>query len=357
MARGATSRRRPSTSVDPRSLSRVLLRLPNWLGDVCFVAPSVAALHRAAPGATLVAACRENLAPLAARLPGVAETVALAERGGLRAPLAAARAIRAAACDAAIVFPRSLRAALSVAVARIPVRIGFASDARTALLTHPVRGWRPLRLAHRSAYFGSLLGPLGLDAPTEPWTFAPPVEALAWADAFLAAAPGRRPRLPLVAFEPAGAYGVAKRWPEDRYAALAGRLVREGLADVVIVGTAAMRPVEERIAKAADAPVTRAAGATDLVQLSALLARARLLVTNDTGPMHLAAAVGTPLLALFGSTDPVVCGPRGRAPTKVLYEKVECSPCYLEECPVPGHPCLDRFSVDRVFDATKAMLA
>jgi len=118
-----------------------------------------------------------------------------------------------------------------------------------------------------------------------------------------------------------------------------------------------MRPVEERIAKAADAPVIRAAGATDLVQLSALLARARLLVTNDTGPMHLAAAVGTPLLALFGSTDPVVCGPRGRAPTKVLYEKVECSPCYLEECPVPGHPCLDRFSVDRVFESAKAMLA
>src|SRR5262245_32039955 len=358
MTRGATSLRpRPSASVDAASLRRVLLRLPNWLGDVCFVAPSVAALHRAAPKATLVAACREPLASLASRLPGVSETVVLSERGGLRAPLAAARAIRAAGCDAAVVFPRSLRAALSVAVARVPVRVGFASDARTAFLTHPVRGWKPLRLAHRSEYFGSLLAPFGLPPPSEPWTFEPPADALRWADEFLARAPGRRPRLPIVAFEPAGAYGVAKRWPEDRYAALAGRLVREEIADVVVVGTAAMRPVEERIAAAAGAPLIRAAGATDLPQLAALLARSRLLVTNDTGPMHLAAAVGTPLLALFGSTDPAVCGPRGRAPTTVLYEKVDCSPCYLEECPVPGHPCLDRFSVDRVFDAAKAMLA
>jgi heptosyltransferase-2 len=99
-----------------------------------------------------------------------------------------------------------------------------------------------------------------------------------------------------------------------------------------------------------------AAGETDLVALAGLLARAALLVTNDTGPMHLAAAVGTPVLALFGSTDPAVCAPRGAGPVRVLYERVECSPCWLRECPVPGHPCLDRFEVERVAGEALAML-
>src|SRR5205823_5862024 len=127
VARAARSSAVSSPAVDPASLRRVLVRLPNWLGDVCFAAPSLGALHAAAPGATIVAAGRESVASLAAHLPGVAEVVPLRERGGVRAALSAARAIRAARCDAAIVFPRSLRAALSVAVARVPIRVGFAS--------------------------------------------------------------------------------------------------------------------------------------------------------------------------------------------------------------------------------------
>ena len=194
--------------------------------------------------------------------------------------------------------------------------------------------------------------------PSAPWGFEPLAPDLAWADTWLAGAPGRRPGLPVVALEPGGAYGVAKRWPADRYAALAGRLAREGRADVVLVGTKDMADLHATIVAqaGAGAAVISAAGATDLPQLAALLARCRLLVTNDTGPMHLAAAVGTPVLALFGSTDPAGCGPMGRAPATVLYEKVECSPCYLKVCPVPGHPCLDQFAVERVHAEAVALL-
>jgi heptosyltransferase-2 len=187
----------------------------------------------------------------------------------------------------------------------------------------------------------------------------PPAGALAWADRWLAAAPGRRPGLAIVALEPGGAYGVAKRWGEDRYAELARRLVTSGTADVVLVGTADAAPLHDRIAtRAGDAGgrLVKAAGVTDLSQLAGLLASASLLVTNDTGPMHLAAAVGTPVLALFGSTDPAVCGPRGAGEIRVLYERVACSPCYLKECPVEGHPCLDRFEVGRVEAVARDML-
>ncbi len=344
--------------LDLGSLRRILVRLPNWLGDVCMLAPALEALSRAAPRASLVAACKTALAPVAARLPGVLDVVALDRLKGVKAAFRAARLYREACCDAAIVVPRSLRAALPVALARIPVRVGFASELRSMLLTHPVRGWKPLRQAHRTTYFGALLSAFGVppDAPLAPWRLDVPGDALAWADAFLAAAPERRAGLPVLAVEAGGAYGTAKRWPEERFAEVVGSLAAHGEADVVLVGTADAAGQQERIARLARAPVIRAAGRTDAIQLAAILARSRLLLTNDTGPMHLASAVGTPVVALFGSTDPAVCGSRG-GPATVLYEKVACSPCYLRECPVPGHPCLDRLPVDRVRDAVRAVLA
>ena len=360
LAQGALARD-PGTRralVDAASLGRILVRLPNWLGDVCMAAPAIAALAAAAPQARFVIACRPSVASIAGRLPAVEDVIALDAERGLRAASRIAKTYRAARCDAAILCPRSFSSALPVALARVPIRIGFASDVRSLLLTHPIRGWKALRLPHRRAYFGRLIEPFGLGVPTAPWGFSPGEPDLAWADAWLAAAPGRRAGLPVVAFEPGGAYGVAKRWPADRYAALAGRLVREGRADVVLVGTKDMADLHARIAEGAAAgpAVISAAGATNLPQLAGLLARCRLLVTNDTGPMHLAAAVGTPVLALFGSTDPAGCSPMGRAPSKVLYDRVECSPCDLKVCPVPGHPCLDQFEVDRVFAEALALL-
>jgi heptosyltransferase-2 len=346
--------RTDAASVDPAALRRVLLRLPNWLGDVCFAAPTAAALRAAAPRAELVAACRPALAPLAGLLPGVSRVEPVAPGGGR--PLSTARRWRALGCDAAVVFPRSFRAALPAALARVPVRVGFSSEARALLLTHPLRDWRPLRAAHRTAWFGALLAPFGVPPPSEPWRLPAPAAGLAWADAFLAAAGVPRSGGPLVALEPGGAYGTAKRWPEERFAALARRLALEDRADVVVVGSAEMVPLAERIAAAAGTGVHVAAGRTDLLGLAGLLARSRALVTNDTGPMHLAAALGTPVAALFGSTDPAVCGPRGKGSVRVLYERVPCAPCWLRTCPVPGHPCLDRFSVDRVLGDVRALL-
>jgi heptosyltransferase-2 len=345
--------------LDAAPLGRILVRLPNWLGDVVMAAPAVAALHRAAPGADLVAACRAPFAPLAALLPGVVETVPLGPVRGVKAPFRAARALRDARCEAAVVFPRSTRAAIPVVLARIPVRVGFASEVRSLFLTHPVRGWRDLRRAHRSAYYASLLGPFGIapaaGAAPEPWRLDVPPAALAWADDFLASSPARRAGRPLVALEPGATYGPAKRWPEPRFAELAGRLASSGEADVVVIGNAEAEPIEERIAARAGAPVIRAAGKTDLVRLAGLLARSAALVTNDTGPMHVASAVGTPVVALFGATDPNVSAPRG-GPLTLLYEPVPCSPCFLRECVVDGHPCLDQFTVERVLRATRPYL-
>ncbi|HVG94439.1 MAG TPA: lipopolysaccharide heptosyltransferase II [Planctomycetota bacterium] len=343
--------------VRPDGLRRVLVRLPNWLGDVCLAAPTIAALDRALPpGAEIVAAARPGVASIARRLPRVTETIVLSDERSTRALPRLVAAYRAARADAALVFPRSFRAALPAFLARVPLRVGLPGDGRRGLLTHVARPPGPLRGVHRSATYAAILSPLGLASEVDPWRLEPEPEAFAWVDAWRGAGNGT-PDRPLVTIEPGGAYGTAKRWPEAAYAELCRRLVLEDGAEVVLVGTSDAAALHARIAAAAGAPLRSAAGATDLPRLAALLARARLLVTNDTGPMHLAAAVGTPILALFGSTDPDVCGPRGTGPITVLRDRVPCSPCWLRVCPIEGHPCLDPMRVERVLDAARRLLA
>jgi heptosyltransferase-2 len=326
----------------PEGLATVHLRLPNWLGDVVMAAPAVAALHRARPGARLVASAPSAFLPFARALPGVAE--ARAAEGVRRE----ARTLRAERPDAVVVFPRSFRAALPARLARVPVRVGHGQGATRWLLTHAAHDAAPLRRAHRTRWFALLaeaFGPVAPDVPAP--TLGPPPEARRAAERLLLAL-GRDPGRPLVVLEPGAAYGAAKCWPAERFGALA-RALRERGHDVVTIGTDASRPLEAKVAAAAGPGLLRAAGRTaDLGVLMGVLSLARLVVSNDTGPMHLAAALGTPVLALFGASDPVVSGPLGPGPRRVLYEPEPCSPCFLRECPVPGHPCLEKWGSERV---------
>jgi heptosyltransferase-2 len=338
----------------PDGQRRILLRLPNWLGDVVMAAPSVAAIVGARPEADFVAQVRAPFRPLAALLPGVRLVV---PAGRDRRPgewLESRKALRALDFDAAVVFPRSARAQLAPWFARVPVRLGFGGFGRKRLLTHPVTGWRSLRGAHRSRWFGALAQAFGAE-PGAPWRIDVPDDALTAADRLLLRL-GRRTGRPLIALEPGASYGPAKCWPADRFGELAARFLADG-ADVVTVGTEATRPLEAVVSRHAGRGLLRAAGHTpDLLALIGLLARADLLVTNDTGPMHLAAAVGTPLLALFGATDPSVSGPIGTGTRHLIYEPEGCSPCFLRDCPIAGHPCFTKLGVDRVHRAAEEML-
>jgi heptosyltransferase-2 len=332
----------------------VLVRLPNWLGDVVMAAPTVAAIARALPRARITAQVVRPFLPLAALLPGVAEALPAGADRGPASLLASRRTLRLGRYDAAVVFPRGWRAALAPRLAGIPVRVGFDGGGKGFVLTHRVEGWRPLRSAHRSAFYGALAVPFGA-ALEGPWALRPPAEMLAAAEHLLVRL-GSRGTKPLVVLEPGASYGPAKCWAPERFGLLARTLLADGL-DVVTVGTAASLDVEERVAAAAGEGLLRAVGKTEhLGALIGLLARARLVVSNDTGPMHVAGALGTPLLALFGATDPRVSAPRGPGRPVVLMDPEPCSPCFLRTCPVPGHPCLSKLGVDRVLREARALL-
>lgn len=330
----------------PKNLTRILVRLPNWLGDVVMAAPAVAAIHAARPDAELVAQVKQPFRALAERLPGIARSIPAGRDKTPRDWLRGRKALRAERFDAAVLFPRSWRAAWVPRLARIPVRLGFSHGATRRALTHRATGWRPLREGHRSAYFHLLTQAFGVEGPPPELRLDVMEGDRVRARAILLRL-GRTPGRPLVALEPGASYGAAKCWPAEHFGALAAQLIEDG-CDVVTVGTSESRPVERRVRALAPGLLCGTGETPDLPSLMGVLAEANVLVTNDTGPMHVAGALGTPIVALFGASDPKVSAPLGTGPREVLYEPEPCSPCFLRACPVAGHPCLTKIGPARV---------
>lgn len=247
-------------------------------------------------------------------------------------------------------LPNSFRSALVPFLAGIPDRIGYATDGRASLLTRPIP--RPPADDHQLRDYDPLLRSRGIEPDPGPPRLAIPPEAARRADAALLRSAGEADA-PFVVLAPGAAFSWTKRWPPDRFGRLARELRDRGLAPAVAIG-----PGEEELARAvsdaAGIPIPVFGEELDPVELAAALARARVVVTNDSGPMHLAAAVGTPVVALFGPTDPGRTGPTG-SPSVVLDRYVFCSPCYLKECPY-AHECMTGIEVEAVLSAVMTLL-
>ena len=270
------------------------------------------------------------------------------------------RDLRSEHFDLAVLFQNAFQAAWIAWRAGIPARIGYARDGRGLLLTDAVPV--PLRGAygHEAYYYLQLLFRAGLIERPEP---AKPLgEArlalrdaeLLWAAKRLQALRLDGPRC-LIGIHPGASFGPAKRWPPERFAALGDRLVGALRADVLIFGSAAEIPLAESIAQAMKHAPTVLAGKTTLTQMLALLAHCQLVFTNDSGPMHLAAAIGLPLVAVFGSTDERATGPTS-AVARVVKHPVECSPCGLRNCPIDFR-CMQNVTVESVLNTALELLA
>ena len=322
-------------------IRRLIVRAPNWLGDVVLSLGAVRDLRRNFPGARIEVLARPSVADLYRAL-GEVDGVRLCP--SFREGIAAARG-----CDAAVLLPNSLGSALQVFLARVPERWGYARDGRGLLLTRRARVPHEVSGVSEAYYSRAMLAGVGLKvSATQDLSLRCPDEWRARGTELLGAG-GR-----WVGLNPGAAFGSAKRWPAERYAALADGLARQGGARVVILGSSADRPVADAIAAAMTAPARVLAGETRLTDLVGVLAGLDLLVTNDSGPMHLAAALGTPLVAVFGPTDWRETAPGGAA-CQVVREPVECSPCKLRECPI-DHRCMTRVEVERVLAAAQDLL-
>jgi heptosyltransferase-2 len=341
-----------SRRVDPSHFRRILVRSANWIGDAVMSLPALEALRRSAPNAEIVVASKPWVSELYWHHPAVHRVLVYDpahEHRGPRGFWKFAQTLREAEFDAAVLFPNSFHAALMVWAAGIPVRVGYARDGRGPLLTEAVEAPPPAFYGHQTSYYLQLLFRAGwTERPERVGEIRLALEGTEhkWAERQLSRLGLAGPRF-LVGLNPGAAFGPAKRWPLERYAQLADRLIGGLDADVLIFGSRAERPMAEEIARAMTHTPTVLAGDTSLRQLMAMMARCRLLVTNDSGPMHVAAALGLPVVALFGSTDERATGPVGPR-VRVLRHAVECSPCGLRECPIDFR-CMNGLDVDRVY--------
>lgn len=334
--------------VSPQDLKpfRILIRSSNWLGDAAMSVPAVRAIRVGRPDARVTIAVPEKIAPIWKLVPEVDAIIPLP---GNRLLSVLRLLQREPSFDAAIIFPNSLRAALEAWLTGIPRRVGYRGHWRRWLLNQTVPEPRkPSPPEHHSLRFLRIARECGAD------TFniqhlTPNVQR------------PTRNQLYTINYQPVriglcpGAeYGPAKRWLPERFADVATSISTQSQVQWILFGTKHDTAVSEQIATALRDHCVNRIGQTTLDQLITELGECRLLLTNDTGTMHLAALLGVPVVAIFGSTEPRLTGPLGYGHI-ILRHHVECSPCFLRECPIDFR-CMKAVSVQEVADAVLSIL-
>ena len=344
---------------DPTS---VVVLAPNWLGDTVMALPAISDVRRTFPSATLIVAARRAVADIFRLVPFVDELVTLQWSGTWwqRRVLAAdAGRLRQLGADLAILLPNSFAAAWLARRAAIPERWGYGSDMRAGLLSRVVR--RPKGRLHQGAYYQHLTRALGIESgPLEPAvTISEGGSAAARHQLLDDGWDGVRP---VIVFAPGASYGTAKRWLPSFVARVVTDLVRQRQATCVMVGSrddvSTARDVVSAIEADATPYVIDMTGQTTIEMLAGVLSIASACVSNDSGAMHMAAAVGTPLVALFGPTREYETAPLTRSGRRaeVLTHPVWCRPCMLRECPI-DHRCMKGITPDRVHVALTSLLS
>jgi heptosyltransferase-2 len=323
---------------------------PSWLGDAVMMGSLVALLKARDPAPAITVMAPPHLLGLLTRMPGVDETLANPfEHGALRLGerLGFGRKLKGR-FDAAIVLPNSLKSALVPFFAAIPRRTGLVGEGRYVLL-NDARRLDEAKLPRLVDRYGLLA-----DEPAAEATPAPRLKIDAAAGRVVMERLGLEPARPAVALCVGAEYGPAKRWPAAHFAELARRLAAAGL-EPWLLGSPADAPIGAEIAALAPGVARDLTGRTSLEEAVDLLAAARAVVTNDTGLMHVAAAVGRPLVALYGSSSPAYTPPL-TADAVVLSEGLSCSPCFERQCPLGHFNCLNGLSPDRVWAALAPMI-
>jgi heptosyltransferase-2 len=331
---------------NPSAISRVCVRATNWLGDAVMSLPAIRAIRQVFPHAHVAVVARPWVADLYARESSIDRVIPYTAQKGLGAKRAFAATLRRERFDAAILLQNAFDAALLAWLAGIPERIGYNRDARGLLLTRAIRVPEPGDIPrHERFYYLELLRRAGL-IERFPETGAIRLEGIEQARAAGAAHLARLGIAgPVVGVSPGAAYGNAKRWLPERFAAVAQTLAP---AAVLLFGSAGERPLCETVAgflRRDGAEVRNLAGETTLREFTDLAAACRLFLTNDSGAMHVASALGVPTVAVFGATDDTTTGPTGPL-ARVVREHAECSPCLLRECPI-DHRCMTAVTVEQ----------
>lgn len=344
----------PAAVPTPGEVRTIAVRLTNWVGDCVMNTPFLARTRELFPQARIVALGRKNVAGLLHPHPHVDEVWAIDDQSQ-RGFLATAKRLKGLNADLGFLLPNSLKSAALFAVAGVRHRVGYDRDARRLLLTHPVP-LRPEDLAvHEVKYYLRLLAVWETQArDPHPLLLTVTDEETRDMAAWLAAE-GVGPKDFVVGVNPAAFYGTAKRWPAERFAEAARHFAQARNARVIVTGLPQERDVAEAVCAAGGSAFVNAAGKMSLRQLMAFLKRCSLFLTNDSGAMHIAAALGTPLVTVFGSTDWVTTAPLSPL-ARLVRVDTPCAPCLLRHCPI-DHRCMTGVTPQMAIEAGEGLLS
>ena len=338
-------------------IKRLLIRSTNWIGDAVMTTPAVRAIRKNFPDARISILTKPWVAPVFSNSPYVDNLLIYGDAGkhkGLSGKLRLARELKEYRFDAAILLQNAFEAALITFFAGIPCRIGYNTDARAFLLTHSVPCTPQIKKMHQTGYYlGILQGiglktdGLGLDLVVDKKYQKRAAEILEEHGISMSDR--------LVGINPSATFGPAKQWFPERYAGLSDKIHEILGARILLFGGPGDRELGRKISKMMKYPPVDLCGKTDLEEAIALISICNLFITNDSGLMHVAAALDIPLIAIFGSTNPVTTGPKGLN-SRIVRIPVECSPCLKPKCPKGHLKCMDQIDVNMVFDVVKELL-
>jgi heptosyltransferase-2 len=345
-----------------KDIERIVVRGTNWVGDAVMTIPALRQLRSLFPKAHITLATRSWAKGLFSGVEFL-DDLQVHDGTGLRSVVQQVRAWRKRDFELAVLFPNSLETALVASLARVPFRIGYATDGRQSLLTHPLAlpEWRNSK--HEVFYYLQIVAELEwLIRREQTFLNTQP-------DGSLEVSIGRKSAArdllrahgvilsddrALVALCPGSINSRAKRWPAERYAALGDKLIDELDAQVVLIGSAAELEVSRAVNDQMRNKAVMLTGQTDLAELVAILSLVDLLVTNDTGPAHIASALGRPTLVIFGPTNPLTTRPFSPF-GEIVRHPPDCAPCMLRDCPI-DHRCMTAITPDEVFERARVVL-
>ena len=342
-----------------KKIESVVVRGTNWVGDSVMTVPALRALRRVLPEARITLAVRPSARGIFADVDFVDEILIYNRRNAFSV-VGQVREWRRRKFDLAVLFQNAFEAALIPFLAGVPLRLGYATESRQALLTHPLAlpDWRSSR--HEVFYYlylitalEQLLSSASTICESEPDASLQMSAARRTEAEKLLRAYGVPEGEPIVALCPGSINSRAKRWPAEAYAALGDRLI-DSRRQVLLIGSRDELDVTREVTRRMKQQPVVLTGKTSLDQITAVLSLVDLVVTNDTGPAHIAAALGRPTLVIFGPTNPLTTRPFAPE-AEILRHPPDCAPCMLRDCPI-DHRCMTAITVDEVFERSHALL-
>lgn len=334
----------------------ILIRGTNWIGDAVMTLPAIAAVRNTFPRAKITILVKPWVTDIFRLCPDIDEIMLFQSPGpheGLAGKWGIARDIRKKQFDAAILLQNAIEAAIIAFLAGIPVRAGYSSDGRGFLLTHAVRRTKALLKRHQTDYYLEMVKALGCQPAGREAVLTLGKDEEHLAGELLAGYGIQDSRL-LVGMAPGATYGPAKKWFPERFSSVADRLADGFSAQIILFGSSEDNDTAATVQARAKYPMFDLTGKTSLKEAMAMMARCRLFISTDSGLMHVAAALGVPTIAIFGSTNPATTSPPGQH-NIIIHKNVACSPCLKTDCPTDFR-CMDLIGVDDVYEAAVRML-